>query len=72
VLLEKGTKLRVKRLGARTVTGVVTNVFNKCSENYVGLLVEYRSYYSGGLYIAKPEDCLPYDRRLRRQKVPVE
>ena len=68
MLLEKGTKIRVKRLGARTVTGVVTRVYRseQCE------LVEYRSYYSGGLYIAKPEDCLPYDRRLRRQKVPVE
>ena len=64
----RGDKIQVKRPFQRTITGKVTRVFYFPPELGIPSNVEYRSFFNGGLYITKETQCMPYDRRLKRQK----
>ncbi len=67
--LSVGLKIRINReTGQWPVSGKITRIF----ENpYTGCLVEYRNFYSGGIYITKPDNCMPYVKRRHTPKEKV-
>ena len=64
-----GDKVRVKSPSGKRVTGEVTRVFPVSPYIFKTCpLVEYRSFHTGGLYIARETNVKVYDRMLKRQK----
>jgi hypothetical protein len=65
-VLQKGTRIKVRRKGYRTVTGRVTRVFEYPSELEMPSMVEYRSFWNGGLYVAKWSEVHVEDRQQQK------